>query len=120
MLQLVDQLLELSKIDSGNLKLILKDGNISSFLTSIIEPFQFQSKEKGIHFTTNIQKNNENNAFDKDVIEKIVTNLVSNAFKYSPQNEQIIFSSSVENSNLKLVVSNTGSDIKKEDLPKLF
>ena len=120
MLQLVDQLLELSKIDSGNLKLILKDGNISSFLTSIIEPFQFQSKEKGIHFTTNIQKNNENNAFDKDVIEKIVTNLVSNAFKYSPQNEQIIFSSSVENSNLKLVVSNTGSDVKKEDLPKLF
>ena len=120
MLQLVDQLLELSKIDSGNLKLILKDGNISSFLTSIIEPFQFQSKEKAIHFTTNIQKTIENNSFDKDVIEKIVTNLVSNAFKYSPQNEQITFSSSVENSNLKLVVSNTGSDIKKEDLPKLF
>ena len=120
MLQLVDQLLELSKIDSGNLKLILKDGNISSFLTSIIEPFQFQSKEKGIQFTSNIQKTNENNAFDKDVIEKIVTNLVSNAFKYSPENEQITFSSSVENSNLKLVVSNTGSDIKKEDLPKLF
>lgn len=120
MLQLVDQLLELSKIDSGNLKLILKDGNISSFLTSIIEPFQFQSKEKGIHFTANIQKTTENNSFDKDIIEKIVTNLVSNAFKYSPQNEQITFSSSVENSNLKLVVSNTGSDIKKEDLPKLF
>ena len=120
MLQLVDQLLELSKIDSGNLKLILKDGNIGSFLTSIIEPFQFQSKEKGIQFTSNIQKTNENNAFDKDVIEKIVTNLVSNAFKYSPENEQITFSSSIENSNLKLVVSNTGSDIKKEDLPKLF
>ncbi len=120
MLQLVDQLLELSKIDSGNLKLILKEGNISSFLTSIIEPFQFQSKEKGIHFTLDIQKTTENNAFDKDVIEKIVTNLVSNAFKYAPQNEQITFISSVENSNLKLVVSNTGSDVKKEDVPKLF
>jgi signal transduction histidine kinase/DNA-binding response OmpR family regulator len=120
MLQLVDQLLELSKIDSGSLKLILKDGNISSFLTSIMEPFQFQAKEKGIHFTANIQKTIEKNTFDKDVIEKIVTNLVSNAFKYSPQNEKITFTSSVENSNLKLVVSNTGSDIKKEDLPKLF
>jgi signal transduction histidine kinase/DNA-binding response OmpR family regulator len=119
-LQLVDQLLELSKIDSGNLKLILKDGNISAFLTSIMEPFQFQSKEKGINFSSNIQKTNENNAFDKDVIEKIVTNLVSNAFKYSPQNESIRFSSSVQNSNLKLIVSNTGSDVKKEDLPKLF
>ena len=120
MLQLVDQLLELSKIDSGNLKLFLKDGNINSFLTSIIEPFQFQAKEKGIDFTTNIQKTTANTAFDKDVIEKIVTNLVSNAFKYSPQNETITFASLVENSNLKLVVSNTGSDVKKEDLPKLF
>jgi len=120
MLALVDQLLELSKIDSGKLKLILKDGNIGSFLTSIIEPFEFQSKEKGILFTANIQKTVENSAFDKDVIEKIVTNLVSNAFKYSPENESIVFTSSVENSNLKVVVSNTGSELKKEDLPKLF
>jgi signal transduction histidine kinase/CheY-like chemotaxis protein len=120
MLALVDQLLALSKIDSGKLKLILKDGNIGSFLTSIIEPFEFQSKEKGILFTANIQKTVENSAFDKDVIEKIVTNLVSNAFKYSPENESIVFTSSVENSNLKVVVSNTGSELKKEDLPKLF
>lgn len=120
MLELVDQLLELSKIDSGNLKLILKEGNISSLLHSIVEPFQFQAKEKGTNFNSNIQKTEENSAFDKDVIEKIVTNLISNAFKYSPQNESISFRSSVENSNLKLIVSNTGSDVKKEDLPKLF
>lgn len=120
MLELVDQLLELSKIDSGNLKLILKDGNISSFLNSILEPFEFQAKEKSINFTSNIQKTTENNAFDKDVIEKIVTNLVSNAFKYTPQNQEIVFAASVTGSNLKLLISNTGSDVKKEDLPKLF
>ncbi|WP_445452639.1 response regulator [Flavobacterium sp. 25HG05S-40] len=120
MLELVDQLLELSKIDSGNLKLILKNGTISLFLKSLIEPFEFQAKEKEIHFSASIHKSLENHLFDKDVIEKIVTNLVSNAFKYSPQDELIVFSSSVENSNLKLVVSNSGSDVKKEDLPKLF
>ncbi len=120
MLELVDQLLELSKIDGGNLTLILKDGNISSLLHSIVEPFQFQAKEKEINFTSNIQKTNENYAFDKDVIEKIVTNLISNAFKYSPVNESISFRSAVENSNLQLIISNTGSDIKKEDLSKLF
>ncbi len=120
MLELVDQLLELSKIDGGNLKLILKEGNISTFLASIVESFEFQSKEQGMMFTSNIQKRSENNSFDKDVIEKIVMNLVSNAFKYTPSNEQITFSAAVENSNLKLVVSNSGSDVKKEDLPKLF
>ena len=46
MLELVDQLLELSKLDSGHLKLILKAGNITSFLHSIIESFEFQAKEK--------------------------------------------------------------------------
>lgn len=120
MLELVDQLLELSKIDSGNLKLILKDGNISSFIVSLIEPFTFQAKEKGINFSSNIQKITQNNLFDKDVIEKIVTNLITNAFKYTAQNEAITFSSSITNTTLKLVVSNSGSDIKKEDLPKLF
>jgi DNA-binding response OmpR family regulator/anti-sigma regulatory factor (Ser/Thr protein kinase) len=120
MLELVDQLLELSKIDTGNLKLILKDGNISSFLHTIIEPFDFSAKENNINFVSNIYKKSENNAFDKDVIEKIVTNLVSNAFKYNNENQQINFLANIENQILKIVVSNSGSDIKKEDLPKLF
>lgn len=120
MLELVDQLLQLSKIDSGNLKLILKDGNIGTFLNSIMEPFEFEAKDKGLHFISTIQKNTINHLFDKDVIEKIVTNLVSNAFKYSSKNETIGFNSSTEESNLILVISNTGSDLKKEDLPKLF
>jgi signal transduction histidine kinase/DNA-binding response OmpR family regulator len=120
MLELVDQLLELSKIDAGNLKLILKDGNISSFMHIIIEPFDFSAKENNINFVSNIYKKSENDFFDKDVIEKIITNLVSNAFKYTTEKEQINFSASFENQTLKLIVSNSGSDIKKEDLSKLF
>lgn len=120
MLELVNQLLELSKIDSGNLKLILKEGNISTFLNSIIEPFEYQAKEKNINFKYTIEKNSQNHYFDKDVIEKIATNLLANAFKYAPENEKINFSSSIENNALKLIVSNTGTQLKKEDLPKLF
>jgi len=120
MLELVDQLLELSKIDSGNLKLILKDGNISSFFHLIIEPFDFQAKENQLDFSYTIEKTTDNHLFDKDVIEKIVTNLISNAFKYSSKNEAIRFRAAVENSNLKIVVSNANSEIKKEDLPKIF
>lgn len=120
MLELVDQLLELSKIDSGKLQLLLKEGNISTFLNSIIEPFEYQAKESQLQFNSSIEKTTENHYFDKDVIEKIVTNLLSNALKYTPEKQTISFTSSVENKQLQLTVSNSGSDIKKEDLPKLF
>ncbi|HRE76673.1 MAG TPA: response regulator [Flavobacterium sp.] len=120
MLDLVDQLLELSKLDSGKLKLILKEGNIGLFLNSIIESFSFQAKENKLSFSSTIEKNTENHHFDKDVIEKIVTNLLSNAIKYTAENEKVNFTSSTENNQLKLVVSNSGSEIKKEEINKLF
>ena len=120
MLNLVDQLLELSKIDSGKLQLILKEGNISSFLHTILESFEFKAKENQQLFTSVIENTTSNHYFDKDVIEKIVTNLLSNAFKYTSEKEAISFSTSIENNQLKLVVANTGTAIKKEELPKLF
>jgi len=120
MLELVDQLLELSKIDSGKLKLILKEGNISSFLNSIAEPFEFRAKEKGQEFSSQIENQSENHFFDKDVIEKIVSNLLSNAEKYTPKGEKIEFHSNVENENLMITISNSGTNLKKQDLPKLF
>jgi signal transduction histidine kinase/DNA-binding response OmpR family regulator len=120
MLELVDQLLELSKLDSGKLKLILKEGNIGLFLNSIVESFSFQAKENKLSFTSTIEKNSENHHFDKDVIEKIVTNLLSNAIKYTPENEKIDFSSTIADNQLRLVVSNSCSTLKKEEVSKLF
>ncbi len=120
MLELVDQLLELSKIDSGKLQLLLKEGNISTFLNFIVEPFEYQAKENQLTFNSSIEKTTENHHFDKDVIEKIITNLLSNALKYTSKNQTISFTSSIENKQLKLVVSNSGSELKKEELPQLF
>lgn len=120
MLELVDQLLELSKLDSGAFQLILKEGNLSDFLKSVAEPFVFQAKENKLLFYTNIQTNNQNHFFDKDVIQKIVSNLLSNALKYTPENHSIYFTSSIEKDNLLLSVSNSGVKLKKEELSKLF
>src|SRR5690606_17112423 len=61
-----------------------------------------------------------NQFFDKDVVEKIVSNLLSNAIKYTPKGEKIEFHSNVKNENLHLKISNSGTHLKKQDLPKLF
>ncbi|MFT3794238.1 response regulator [Flavobacterium sp.] len=120
MLELVNQLLELSKIDSGHFKLILKEGKLDDFLHSIIEPFAFQAKENDIQLIANIEKTTAMHHFDKDVIEKIATNLLSNAFKYTAQKQPVYFSGTIEKKELHLRISNSGTDLKKEDLPKLF
>jgi len=119
MLELVNQLLELSKIDSGHFKLILKEDALDNFLSSIIEPFEYQAKEHSISFISNIEKTG-NQYFDKDVIEKIVTNLLSNALKYTVNKQPVYFSGTIEKKQLHLRISNSGTDLKKEDLPKLF
>jgi signal transduction histidine kinase/CheY-like chemotaxis protein/AraC-like DNA-binding protein len=120
MLELVNQLLELSKIDSGSLNLILKQGDIPSFIHSILEPFTFHAHEKNLRLKSAIEQCEQAYYFDKDIIEKIVTNLLTNAFKYTPENEEINFSSSIIENQLHLVVANTGSELTEKDLPKLF
>ncbi|WP_130735116.1 response regulator [Flavobacterium sp. J27] len=121
MLELVNQLLELSKIDSGNLKLILKEEHITATLQAIIESFDFQAKEKDKKFLYTFPNETETYFLDKDVLEKIVTNLLSNAFKYTNNPEEIIqFESKIETNFLKMTVTNAVSGIKTEDIPKLF
>ncbi len=120
MLELVNQLLELSKIDSGKLQLILKEGEIGSFLKSISESFAYRAKENGLKFSSEIEVSEGRYSYDKDVIEKIVTNLLSNAVKYTPENNEVNFSSTIENETLKIKVSNSGTNLKNKDLPKLF
>jgi signal transduction histidine kinase/DNA-binding response OmpR family regulator len=120
MLDLVDQLLELSKLDNGKLQLILKEGNITLFINSLLDSFTYQAKESKLTFSSTIDKNEQNHFFDKDVVEKIISNLLSNAIKYTPENEKITFNTKIENNQLQLLVTNSGSTIKKEELPKLF
>lgn len=120
MLELVDQLLELSKIDSGKLQLIFKEGNIGVFLNSLIESYEFQAKENKLKFVKNIEKSANSYLFDRDIFEKIVSNLLSNALKYTNEGEEIGFDSKIENNYLMLIISNTGSNLKKEDLKQIF
>ena len=120
MLELVDQLLELSKIDSGNLKLLFKQGNISNFVATMMEPFELLAEERQLKFKKSIQKTKETNYFDKDVLEKITSNLLTNAVKYTIEKGTIEVKSSQENDLLTLEISNETADLKQEDVTKMF
>lgn len=116
---LVNQLLELSKLESGFIKLKISYSNIELFLHAIVASFVPLAVQKTLKLTTNI-KVTQFAWYDADVIEKIINNLLSNAIKYTPKGGTIIFNSEIKSGQLTLSVQNDISEIKEQEISKIF
>ncbi|MDG5491220.1 response regulator [Psychroserpens sp. SPM9] len=119
LLSLVDQLLDLSKLEAGKFKLKVQEGDLTVLLKSIAASFQYLAAQKQINYQLDIQKINKA-WFDKDVIEKIVTNLLSNAFKYSKNETTIKFKALSNGNDLEMTIENEGTIITKETIDAIF
>lgn len=119
LLNLVNQLLDLSKLETGHLNLSISQGNLSGFLKQLIKAFKFKAESKEINFTYNIQPC-DNAWFDVDVVEKIVTNLLANAIKYTPKQGNIHFDASKQEGQIVLTIINNGNTLSNEIIGKLF
>jgi signal transduction histidine kinase/ligand-binding sensor domain-containing protein/DNA-binding response OmpR family regulator len=119
LLNLVNQMLDLSLIDSGQLRLFVEKGNLNMLLKQIVAAFQYKANEKAISIYSNI-KNLTNVWYDVDLIEKIVSNLLSNAIKYAPGNTKIIIDANNLDDTLVLSIINVNTSISKKDFEKLF
>ena len=117
---LVDQLLDLSKLESGYYSLQASKGDLSTFLRSLSELFLYQAQQKGQQLDIAISDDQKKHWYDQDVLQKIVTNLLSNALKYSPEKASITFRTTLENDSLSLLIKNTGISLSKEELEQIF
>ncbi|MBU3822950.1 response regulator [Flavobacteriaceae bacterium XHP0103] len=119
LLNLVNQMLDLSVIDSGKQQLKISKGNLTMTLQQAVEAFQYRAKEKKIEIQSSIQ-GLKSAWFDKDVIEKVVYNLLSNAVKYSPDKGTVLFKAHRLDNMMVLSVINETAQVTKSDLNKLF
>ncbi|WP_299898375.1 ATP-binding protein [uncultured Aquimarina sp.] len=123
LLNLVDQLLDLSRIEAGSLSLKVRNGNIHNLLNLIANSFIHLSNKKNISYDIKIPEGEgAKTRFDPDVVEKIVVNLLSNAFKYTPIRGSVILKASTSSDDnwLNLEIKNTGSGLSKEQLNRIF
>jgi DNA-binding response OmpR family regulator len=126
LLQLINQLLEFSKIESGKAKLAASESDIVIFVKRIFVSFASYAEQKKIKLQFNGKEFNDktdekiNIFFDKDKMEKIVSNLVSNAVKYTPSGNEVDVKVFVQDNQLEIKVVNTGVTISKADLAHLF
>lgn len=127
LLQLINQLLELSRIESGNVKLNAAEGDLVKFIKRIVASFSSLANQKNLQLTFNkipvddFQTNEVILAFyDKKKLETVFYNLLSNAIKFSPHGEKIDVSISEEVGIVKIIFSNSGVEIPVEKLNKIF
>lgn len=83
LLNLINQLLELSKLESGKMRLELVTTDIVKFLKPVVHSFSSMANRRNIAYKINAPKEPVQLSFDKDKLEKIIVNLLSNAFKYT-------------------------------------
>jgi signal transduction histidine kinase len=90
LLNLVNQLLDIAKIDSSKMKLELTEADVIDFLRTIAASFSSMAEVKHINYSYQLPIVVRHTWFDSDKIEKIVNNLLSNAFKFTPEGGKII------------------------------
>lgn len=94
---LINELMDFRKVESGALKLKVIPGNLNLFVDEIAEEFESLAEEKKISFKLNKGKDFAQVWFDRHILEKIILNLVHNAFKYTPEGGKISLSLLSEN-----------------------
>jgi len=117
---LIDQLLDLSKLESGKVHLSLKRGDMVKRLRSLVFSFESMAERKNISLNTQFPSEIESAFFDKDQLEKIVGNLLSNAFKYTPNNGSVTVIVGHSLKSVTIEIIDTGKGINKDELKRVF
>ena len=120
LLHLVNQLLDLSKLDSGNLKPNYQQIEIVSFTQYIGESFQSLAERKFIHLTVYSEINELWLDMDEEKYRQIISNLLSIAIKFTPENGKVILHLYKEAQTVCLKITDNGMGIAKKEIPYIF
>ena len=128
-LRLINQLMDIRKIDKGLMFVKLRETDIVGFIDDLMQTFEYQSNKRNISFTFEHSVPTLNVWIDLNNFDKVLLNILSNAFKYTPENGNITISLSTgtdENvegalrSYFEIIVSDTGIGIEEEKIERIF
>jgi signal transduction histidine kinase/DNA-binding response OmpR family regulator/ligand-binding sensor domain-containing protein len=124
---LINQLLDISRMETGTVKLQVSEGKLESFLRTIILSFLSLAESKKIKYNHQLPGSNLSLWYDADKLEKILINLISNAFKFTDEHGEIrILGEYVKNEGtgipeyLSLTIADTGMGIPADKLDRIF
>ena len=120
-LNLVNQILDVRKIDKQQMQLHCQQTDLVAFTEGVCRMFDFPAKERNIHFTFNHEDLDRLDAWiDRTQFDKVISNLLSNAFKYSNDGGEVTVCLKQESDSLELSVSDNGIGIDEDSLKHIF
>jgi signal transduction histidine kinase/DNA-binding response OmpR family regulator/Tfp pilus assembly protein PilF len=119
-LGLVNQLLDLSRMDDGKLRLKSTEGDVFLCLRTAAVSFNSYAAQRKMDYRIQVPNEVLWASFDRDKFEKITYNLLSNAFKFTEDGERVGFEASYHGRELLLQVADSGQGISKDKLPFIF
>ena len=121
LLTLINQLLDLSRLEAGKLKLNASKGNIAQFVKGLAMEFESIAERRDISLKVVMEKEDIEAYFDKEKLEKIITNVMSNAIKFTPEGGRITVKlTGISGNQVEIIVRDSGIGIPKSELTKIF
>ncbi|MCL2689992.1 MAG: transporter substrate-binding domain-containing protein, partial [Chitinispirillia bacterium] len=120
LLGIINDILDMSKIEAGKLELNPVDYNFNQFMDNMVSMFTHVAKNKGLEFKVDVADKLPDYLYGDDLrLRQSLTNICANAVKFT-QKGHVKLSVSTREQTLLFKIEDTGSGIRKEDLPKLF
>ena len=121
LLRLINQLLDLSKLEAGKMVLQANQTDLVQFLKEVVSSYESLAADKKIKYFFYPEAQELNMYLDNEKIEKVIHNILSNAFKFTKENGEVILYLKVENNqHVVISVRDTGIGIPDHQLNKVF
>ena len=118
--QMINELSELSRIESGETPLRLEPIDAGEMLAVVVERLKAQADRAGLSLAIDVPSGLPKMQADKEQVEQVIVNLLHNAIKFTPPGGDIALSAKAEGDNILISVTDTGVGIPTDDLPRIF
>lgn len=120
MLQLVNQILSIRRIEKGQMKLHFANTDFGRFVADIVQDYEYEACKRKINLTFHAEAESIMVYVDRDNFDKVINNLLTNAMKYTADGGEITVSLNVSNGKIELIVKDNGQGIDENQIKRIF
>lgn len=118
--RLINEVLDFQKLSANKMKFNIQENDIREVVKDACHTMTLYAEKKRVKLAAKLDDDLPKARFDSDGIMQVLTNLISNSIKFTPENGQVSVSVQHKGEDLVIRVSDTGIGVPKENLPKLF